>query len=110
MPPGKDPQPDAKAAASGPGGAAQPAAAPEPFARFLDLPIEVSVQLDRKKVKVHELLGLRTDSIIRLERSAGENVDLLFDGVVVGSGEIVVIEDMMGLRLTALHFGHSHEE
>ncbi len=67
-----------------------------------DVPIHLSVQLDRKRTKVSEILEFRKDSIIELSRSAGENVDLLMDGEPVGSGEIVVIEDMMGLRITDL--------
>ena len=62
----------------------------------------LSVQLDRKRLKVSEILEFRKDSIIELARSAGENVDLLMDGEPVGNGEIVVIEDMMGLRITDL--------
>ena len=68
-----------------------------------DVPIHLSVQLDRKRTKVSEILEFRKDSIIELSRSAGENVDLLMDGEPVGNGEIVVIEDMMGLRITDLH-------
>ena len=67
-----------------------------------DVPIVLSVQLDRKRLKVSEILEFRKDSIIELARSAGENVDLLMDGEPVGNGEIVVIEDMMGLRITDL--------
>ena len=65
-----------------------------------DVPIELSVQLGRKRLKVSEILDFREDSVIELSRSAGENVDLLMDGEPVGSGEIVVIEDTMGLRIT----------
>jgi flagellar motor switch protein FliN/FliY len=49
-----------------------------------------------------EILELKVDSIVKLNRSAGENVELLMDGVPVGGGEIVVIEDLMGLRVTDL--------
>ena len=73
--------------------------------RFLDIPIDVGVQLDSKPIRLEEILGLRKDSVIQLSRSAGENVDLLLEGEVVGNGEIVVIEDMMGLRVTDLYFG-----
>lgn len=74
----------------------------DPLRRFSDLPIEVSVQLDRKLVSVREVLDLKAGSVVKMDRSAGENVDLLLDGVVMGNGEIVVIEDMMGLRITDL--------
>ena len=70
--------------------------------QFRDVPIELSVQLGRKRLKVSEILEFREDSVIELSRSAGENVDLLMDGEPVGNGEIVVIEDTMGLRITDL--------
>lgn len=73
-----------------------------PLYQLRDVPIEISVQLDRKRLKVSEILNFREDSVIELSRSAGENVDLLMDGEVVGNGEIVVIEDTMGLRITDL--------
>lgn len=72
----------------------------DPLRRFRDVPITISVQLDRKRVKVEEVLEFRKGSIIELSRSAGENVDLLLDGENIGNGEIVVIEDTMGLRIT----------
>jgi flagellar motor switch protein FliN/FliY len=67
-----------------------------------DIPIRVSVQLDHRLVSVAEILDLKVDSIVKMERSAGENVDLLLEGMTAGNGEIVVIEDMMGLRITDL--------
>jgi len=70
--------------------------------RFADIPITLSVQLDRKWTSIREILELKVDSVIKLNRSAGENVELLLDGVLVGNGEIVVIEDLMGLRVTDL--------
>lgn len=70
--------------------------------RFYDLPIKVRIELDRKRITLGEALSLREQMVIALERSAGENVDLLLDGMRVGNGEIVVIEDTMGLRLTGL--------
>jgi len=70
------------------------------FDRFRDIPIQAAVHLDRRRIEVRQLLGIERDSIIQLERSAGENVDLLLNGTLVGSGEIVVIDDMVGLRIT----------
>jgi len=72
------------------------------LAALSDIPIRVSVQLDHKWVTVTEVLDLKIDSIVKMERSAGENVDLLLEGMVAGNGEIVVIDDMMGLRITDL--------
>ena len=70
--------------------------------RFHDVPIQVNVQLDQKRIAVADVLDLHVDSIIEMNRSAGENVDLMLDGRVIGNGEIVVIEDTLGLRVTDL--------
>lgn len=94
--------PPGSEAAGRPQPAALVAAGLSDLHQLRDVPIELSVQLDRKRLKVSEILEFRKDSIIELSRSAGENVDLLMDGEPVGSGEIVVIEDMMGLRITDL--------
>ena len=77
-------------------------AAPPPseFDRFRDLPIRAAVHLDRRRLLVRELLSLERDSVIRLDRSAGENVDLMLNGSLVGSGEIVVMDELVGLRIT----------
>lgn len=71
--------------------------------RFLDLSMRVSVELDRKRTRFEEILNLREGSVVRMERSAGENVDLLLQGIPIGNGEIVVIEDTVGLRVTDLN-------
>ena len=100
--------PQKKAPAAPPAGAnpaGEPAGLPEEtraLLPFLDVPIDVTVELARKKLKVREILNLQIDSIIQMDQSAGENVDLRLNGVLVGNGEIVVIEDMMGLRVTDL--------
>lgn len=72
------------------------------LAPFLDVPIDVTVELARKKLKVRDILDLQVDSLIQMQQSAGENVDLRLNGVAIGNGEIVVIEDTMGLRITDL--------
>jgi flagellar motor switch protein FliN/FliY len=70
------------------------------LARFHDIPIELSVELDRRTMKVREILGLQAGTVVKMNRSAGENMSLLFHGVLVGYGEIVVIEDTIGIRIT----------
>lgn len=77
-------------------------AAPDPIESFREIPVKISVQLDRKKVRVATMLEFKVGSVIELTRSAGKNVELLMEGKTVGSGEIVVIEDTMGLRITDL--------
>lgn len=81
---------------------AEEAAERSEFDRFRDLPIQASVHLDRRRLPVHELLGLERNSVIRLERAAGEDVDLLLNGVLAGRGEIVVLDERMGLRITVI--------
>ena len=70
------------------------------LARFHDIPIELSVELDRRTMKVREILGLQAGTVVKMNRSAGDNMSLLFHGVLVGYGEIVVIEDTIGIRIT----------
>ena len=68
--------------------------------RFHDIPTELSVELDRKTMKVRDILNLQEGTVIKMTRSAGDNMSLLFHGVLVGYGEIVVIEDTIGIRIT----------
>ncbi len=70
--------------------------------RFHDVPIELSVELDRKTMRVRDIIELQAGSVIKLNRSAGDNLSLLLHGLVVGYGEVVVIEDTMGIRITDL--------
>ncbi len=65
-----------------------------------DVSLNVDVELDRKVMKMRELLELEAGSVIRMTRSAGENIDLLIGGTLVAFGEIVIIEDTMGIRIT----------
>lgn len=72
----------------------------EAISHFADLPIDVEVEMDRKPMTLGEILELRQGSVVKLTRSAGENLDLLIGGTLVGFGEIVIIEDIMGVRIT----------
>ncbi len=67
---------------------------------YSDLCFDVEVQLDRKQMTLESILELERDSVIRLPRSAGENVDILIGGTLVCFGEIVIIEDTVGVRIT----------
>lgn len=72
----------------------------ERLVHLSDVTLEVGVELDRKVVAMRQLLDLEAGSVLKLTRSAGENIDILVGGAVVAFGEIVVIEDMMGVRIT----------
>ena len=65
-----------------------------------DVPVQIEVELDRKVMSIGQILELDVDSVIRMTRSAGENIDILIGGTLVGSGEIVIIEDAVGVRIT----------
>lgn len=65
-----------------------------------DVTLEVGVELDRKVVALRQVLDLENGSVLKLTRSAGENIDILVGGALVAFGEIVVIEDTMGVRIT----------
>jgi flagellar motor switch protein FliN len=70
------------------------------IAHLRDVPIEVAVEHDRKVITVSSILDLQPGSVIRMTRSAGENIDILVGGALVGFGEIVIIEDAVGVRIT----------
>jgi flagellar motor switch protein FliN/FliY len=65
-----------------------------------DVPIEIEVELDRRLMKIREILELEAGSIIEMQRSAGENIDIYVGKRLVGFGEIVIIENSMGVRIT----------
>ncbi len=65
-----------------------------------DVPIELEVELDRKIMRLGDVLNLEAGGVLRMTRSAGENIDILVNGSVIGYGEIVIIEDAMGIRVT----------
>jgi flagellar motor switch protein FliN len=70
------------------------------LAHFADIPVELEVEMDRRILTMRELLELREGSLIGTTRSAGENIDIYIGGALVGFGEIVVIENMIGVRIT----------
>ncbi|MDW8356245.1 MAG: FliM/FliN family flagellar motor switch protein, partial [Bryobacterales bacterium] len=57
------------------------------------VPIDFEVRLDERVMSLREILELERGHVIRLRRSAGENIDILAGGTLIGSGEVVVIED-----------------
>ena len=73
------------------------------FDLLLDVPLEVSVELGRTRVRVQELLDLGQGSVIDLDRLAGEPVDLLVNGHPIASGEIVVVNDHYAVRVVSVH-------
>lgn len=72
------------------------------WSAFLDLPIGLSLELGRTRMSVRELLGLSTSSIVKMTRSTGEGVDIRADNKPLMRGEIVVIEDRAGVRISEI--------
>lgn len=72
----------------------------EEIAPLGEVPVEIEVELDRRVLTTREMLALEEGSIIPTARSAGENIDIYIGGVLCGSGEIVVIESALGVRIT----------
>jgi flagellar motor switch protein FliN/FliY len=66
----------------------------------LDVPLQVSVELGRTRKAIKEILALTSGSVIELDRMAGEPVDILVNGKVIAKGEVVVIDDSFGVRIT----------
>ncbi|MBL8231783.1 MAG: FliM/FliN family flagellar motor switch protein [Bryobacterales bacterium] len=73
---------------------------PDRMLHLADVMVDISVELDRKTATLRQVLDLDKGSVLKLSRSAGENIDIIIGGALVAFGEIVVIEDMMGVRIT----------
>lgn len=67
-----------------------------------DVPIQVSVELGRTKILIKDLLALSSGSIIELDKLAGEPVDILVNGKLIAKGEVVVIDENFGVRITEI--------
>ena len=63
----------------------------EEIADFADVPVDVEVELGRRTMTIGQILELGPDSVVRMARSAGDNMDILVGGSLIGYGEIVII-------------------
>lgn len=70
--------------------------------RLRDVLVELTVEIGRTRMTVGETLELRTGSVVTLERMAGEPVDLLVNGRRIARGEVVVVDEEFGLRVTEI--------
>ncbi len=70
------------------------------FERVQDISLEIAVELGRTRLLIKDILELTSGSIIELEKIAGEPVDLLANGLLIARGEVVVVEDSFGVRIT----------
>ena len=67
---------------------------------ILDVPVTLSMEIGRTQINIRNLLQLNQGSIVELDRFAGEPLDILVNGTLIAHGEVVVINDKFGIRLT----------
>jgi flagellar motor switch protein FliN len=72
------------------------------LSRLSDIPMELSVEIGRTHMTVGETLDLRVGSVVTLERLAGQTADLLVNGTAIARGEVVVVDEQYGLRITEI--------
>ncbi|MBU0674036.1 MAG: flagellar motor switch protein FliN [Proteobacteria bacterium] len=69
---------------------------------LLDVPLQVSVELGRSKMIINKLLQLTQGSVVELSKAAGEPVDILVNNKLLGKGEVIVVNDRFGVRITEI--------
>jgi flagellar motor switch protein FliN/FliY len=69
---------------------------------IMDVTLQVSVELGRTRKKIKEILEMGPGYVIQLDKMAGEPVDLLVNGKLIAKGEVVVIDENYGLRITTI--------
>lgn len=67
---------------------------------ILDIPVTISMEVGRTNISIRNLLQLNQGSVVELDRVAGESLDVLVNGTLIAHGEVVVVNDKFGIRLT----------
>lgn len=67
---------------------------------ILDIPVTISMEVGRSHISIRNLLQLNQGSVVELDRVAGEPLDVLVNGTLIAHGEVVVVNDKFGIRLT----------
>jgi flagellar motor switch protein FliN/FliY len=67
---------------------------------ILDIPVQLTVELGRTRIPIKNILQLAQGSVVELETLAGEPMDVLVNGFLIAQGEVVVVNDKFGIRLT----------
>jgi flagellar motor switch protein FliN/FliY len=81
-------------------GAGGTAAATNDLDMILDIPVQLTVELGRTKMPIKNLLQLAQGSVVELSGMAGEPLDVMINGFLIAQGEVVVVNDKLGIRLT----------
>ncbi|MBI4643908.1 MAG: flagellar motor switch protein FliN [Deltaproteobacteria bacterium] len=100
-----DPETDAGGAAIDPGAGAPAQAAKKPASHqnldlLLDIPLEITAELGRAKMIINDLLQLGQGSVIELNKLAGEPLEIMVNQKLIARGEVVVVNEKFGIRLT----------
>jgi flagellar motor switch protein FliN/FliY len=82
------------------GSAGQPIPAGNDLNMILDIPVQLTVELGRTRIPIKHILQLAQGSVVELETLAGEPMDVLVNGFLIAQGEVVVVNDKFGIRLT----------
>jgi flagellar motor switch protein FliN len=77
-----------------------PAVAGNDINMILDIPVQLTVELGRTRIPIKHILQLAQGSVVELEAMAGEPMDVLVNGYLIAQGEVVVVNDKFGIRLT----------
>jgi flagellar motor switch protein FliN/FliY len=73
---------------------------PRDIELILDIPVQLTVELGRTRIPIKHILQLAQGSVVELEALAGEPMDVLINGCLIAQGEVVVVNDKFGIRLT----------
>jgi flagellar motor switch protein FliN len=69
---------------------------------LVDVPVDISVEIGRTRMTIGELLSLTKGSIVELKKTAGEAVDIYVNGKLLGRGEVIVVNERLGVRMTKI--------
>lgn len=81
-------------------------AAPGTLDNILDIPVTLAVEIGSTQVSIRNLLQFNQGSVVELDRLAGEPLDVLVNGTLIAHGEVVVVNDKFGIRLTDVVSAH----
>jgi flagellar motor switch protein FliN/FliY len=79
-----------------------PATDPASIELLMDVPLQISVELGRTRMNVRQVLELQSGSVVELDRLAGEPVDVVVNDRLMARGEVVVVDDKFGIRITEI--------
>jgi flagellar motor switch protein FliN/FliY len=96
---GSGPSPDAGDAESAPG---KPVRKPQDLEAVYDIPVQVSAVLGKATMEVNQLLKLGRGAVVELDRKVGEAIDVYVNNRLVARGEVVVVEDRLGVTMTEI--------